>query len=556
VALRAKRQLACALVPGAVVALALAAVPHADSGQAASVLHIKIVLGDVGFRPVPVAHHVLLISDNPPGGPPRRVVTGLDGTAEVKLRPGTYTVESEQPVALAGKSYEWAQFVDIVAGRDAVIELTAANAEVSSASGPSESDPSFLFARWQNSVVALWTPSTHASGFLIDARGLVATNQRVVGNATSVDVQVTPDVKVEGRVVAMDSARNVAVLWIDPKVAASTEPIPLACAQAAKPPVAGRQEIFTIGIPLRQPKRMTWGNVMRVERDAIVSDLILPPGSTGGPVFRADGTVIGITSPAKENDEGLINSHAVPIDKACDVIATAEAKIKDAAPPAGTPLPVEPTRPFPADALEDAAKHRAGSLSPYSISSSSFDVGFITPVLTYGVRYQAEQAARRVRDKGRSAQPPDPPMLRPVMDFGSWSEYFADFPPVLLVRITPKFAESFWTTLARGAARTQGVSVPPIKRFKSGFSRMRAFCGDAEVTPIHRFTLETRVSDKDAIDEGLYVFAPDSIGPQCATVKLELYSQKEQDKGESALVDPGVVQKFWQDFAPYRALSR
>jgi hypothetical protein len=41
--------------------------------------------------------------------------------------------------------------------------------------------------------VALWTPSTHASGFLIDAKGLIATNQRVIGTATSVEVQLSPD---------------------------------------------------------------------------------------------------------------------------------------------------------------------------------------------------------------------------------------------------------------------------------------------------------------------------------------------------------------------------
>ena len=116
------------------------------------------------------------------------------------------------------------------------------------------------------------------------------------------------------------------------------------------------------------------------------------------------------------------------------------------------------------------------------------------------------------------------------MDFGNWSEYVADFPPVLLIRVTPKLVEGFWTTVARGAARTQGVSLPPIKRVKSGFSRMRAFCGDAEVTPIHPFKLEQRVSESDAIYEGLYVFDPGALGPHCGPVKLVLYSEKEPDE--------------------------
>ena len=103
-------------------------------------------------------------------------------------------------------------------------------------------------------------------------------------------------------------------------------------------------------------------------------------------------------------------------------------------------------------------------------------------------------------------------MVSPLMDFSNWSEYVADFPPVLLVRVTPKFEEGFWTKVARGAASTQGVAIPPLKRFSSAFSRMRAYCGDSEVTPVHRFKLERRVSETATIEEGLYVFEPFALG--------------------------------------------
>ena len=133
---------------------------------------------DAERKTTPVPRHALLISDNPASAPPRRIVTALDGTADVRLRPGNYTVESDQPVAFNGKAYQWTQMVDIVAGRDAVLELTADNAEVepvtaaTTASGaPLEADPSFLLPQWQDSVVALWTPTTRASGFVIDREG-------------------------------------------------------------------------------------------------------------------------------------------------------------------------------------------------------------------------------------------------------------------------------------------------------------------------------------------------------------------------------------------------
>jgi hypothetical protein len=125
----------------------------------------------------------------------------------------------------------------------------------------------------------------------------------------------------------------------------------------------------------------------------------------------------------------------------------------------------------------------------------------------------------------------------------------------VLVRITPKAVESFWTTVARGAAQTQGVAIPAIKRPKAAFSQMRAFCGDAEVTPIHPFKLEHKVGDT-TIYEGLYVFDPAALGPQCGTVKLTLYSEKEPEKGDTKVVEPRVVEQIWQDFEPYRSANR
>ena len=118
------------MVRALVLATILFAVPRAASAQALSVLHIKVVLLDAERKATPVPRHALLISDNPASAPPRRVVTALDGTADVRLRPGNYTVESDQPVAFQGKAYQWTQTVDIAAGRDAVLELTADNAEV------------------------------------------------------------------------------------------------------------------------------------------------------------------------------------------------------------------------------------------------------------------------------------------------------------------------------------------------------------------------------------------------------------------------------------------
>ena len=536
--------------------LLLFVVPRELASQAFGILHIRILLVDSQKTATPVARHALLISDNPVSAAPRRIMTGVDGTADVRLRPGNYTVESDEPVAFRGKAYSWIKEVTIAAGRDAVLELTSDNAEVAalgasspgSAAAAVDTDPSFLLPQWRNSIVAVWTPAARASGFVIDSRGLVATSQRAIGNVASVEVQVSPTVKVASTVVAANPDRDVAILWIDPAVVAAIPPIPLGCGQAStQGSVANKQEILTIAAPFREERRMTSGTVLRVGPRALASDFMLASGSTGGPVFSADGRLVGLTTISAETDERAKRDvPVVRIEEACSVLAAAEIKMKNAAPPKGTPLPVEPAAAFPDAALKAAIKGRAGRVDPYEMTSADFDVAFITPVLVYGAESRSEQMSSPQRNSL------GPPEVRTLVDFGTWAEYVGRYPAVLMVRATPKLVEGFWTTVARGAARTQGVALPPIKHFKAGFSRMRALCGDAEIVPIHPFTIQQRVSDTDAINEGFYVFDPGALGPHCGTVKLVLYSEKDPAKGDTRVVDPKILQAIWDDFALIR----
>jgi len=147
-------------------------------------------------------------------------------------------------------------------------------------------------------------------------------------------------------------------------------------------------------------------------------------------------------------------------------------------------------------------------------------------------------------------------VLRPLDDFGTWNEYVADAPPVLLVRVTPKFGEKFWTTVARGAAQTQGVAIPAIKKPKAAFGSLRLTCGDTDIAPIHPFRIGHGVDDGSSVDEGLYVFAASAISPQCGAVRITLFSDKPSDKGDTKTIDAKIVQQVWDDFAPYRATSR
>ena len=523
-----------ALVAAAIVLV----VSIAPAAQTPSVLHIKVGLPDAERKITPVPRHALLISDNPATSSPRRVVTGIDGTVDVRLRPGNYTVESDQPVAFLGKAYQWTQTLDVRAGRETVLELTAANAEIvplssvpaeTAAATPLETDPRMLLRQWQESVVALWTPTTRASAFVIDANGLVVTNQRVVGTATSVEVQFSPSMKVAASVLAADQARDVAVLWIDPKAAASVRPVPLGCTPEAQPAVVEGQEIFAIGAPFRQDKDTESATIKRVETHALLSDLELPSGGTGGPAFTAGGGVLGLTTPGDERlGQSRWNSRVVRITDVCEVVASAEKKMKDAASPSGKLLPVEPALTFPPGALEEAAKRRVGNLSPYKVSSLDFDIAFITPVQLKGIAgspADGVQQLGRVR-RGHAAGPAGP------RDAEDGREFLDEGRPRRGVHA------------GRGAAGVQAHQ----DRLPADARLLRRGRGHADPPVQDR---SARHRDGGDLRRPLRL-RPRRVPPSCESVKLVLTSEKEPEKADTKIVDPKIVQQIWQDFAPLR----
>ena len=515
-----------------VLAILAIAAPVAITGQTLTELRIRGALTDATGRTTPLARHALIISDNPPTREVWRILTGFDGTVSVKLSPGNYTIESDEPLVFQGKAYHWRQTLDIVGGRDSTIELTLANAVedpipagTTRADTAPATDTSLLLRQWLDSVVQVWTPTAHASGFLVDATGLIVTNQRVVGDATSVEVQLSRSIKVAGIVIEADRQRDIAVVRINPAVMASIAPVPLGCPASNTPSVAREQEIFTLAAPLFQEKGWTPGTVSRVDAHVIATDINIATGGLGGPVFTASGDLVGLTSFPDQRDEPKRGSaRVVRIDGACELVLAAVAKVKDAPAPSETHLPVEPSEPAPVAAFKEAVKRRAGSLKPYQVAASEFDVAFMTPVMNF------------------AAQP------QPNQNFSNWSDYVADIPPVLFVRVTPKMAESFWAKAARGAAYTQGMALPPLKRLKSGFERLQAYCGSTEVSPIHPFKLELRVSETDSVYEGLYTFDPAALGPGCSTVSLVLYSEKEPAKADTRVIDPKILQQISRDF--------
>ncbi len=140
------------------------------------------------------------------------------------------------------------------------------------------------------------------SGFVLDEKGHVLTNEHVVSAATDVRVSFSDDRTVGARVVGKDPDTDLAVLRVTPK-GLDLRPLPLgdsSTVQVGDPTVA-------IGNPFGLDRTLTTGVVSALQRrieapsgfaidNVIQTDAAINPGNSGGPLIDAAGRVIGINS--------------------------------------------------------------------------------------------------------------------------------------------------------------------------------------------------------------------------------------------------------------------
>ena len=247
-------------------------------------------------------------------------------------------------------------------------------------------------------------------------------------------------------------------------------------------------------------------------------------------MFAADGTVVGLTSVKGDSGEASIgedNTGMVSVSALCDMLAAAQEKTRGAAPPTGALLPVEPVRCVSEAALQAAREAAHRQSDAVQIDVAGFDIAFITPPVAFAG-------------------------LQDTMDFGQWSSYVADHPAVLLVRVTPKQVESLWVKMARGAALTQGIALPPIKHFAPGVARMRVLCGTSEVTPVHPFIVERRISETDAVHEACTCCCRMRSARTAAASRSRCTRRRRPTSARPPRSIPRVLKQIWDDMAPFR----
>lgn len=322
------------------------------------------------------------------------------------------------------------------------------------------------------------------------------------------------------------------------------------------------ERVFTIGSPLSQRKILTSGMASKVEARAIISDININHGNSGGPLFNSVGEVVGITT-FREAGPGVAG--IVRIEEALPIVEQARKKMGDAKPPSARHLPVEPTDTYPLDSLKETISAEKFNRHPYLFSEAGFDIAMVTPVLKYRIEEAVQLAA--AKEKGKRTKKHEAAVqnsFEPLRDLRGWAEYAGEYKPVLMVQAEPQLCETFMSALGRGLAASGGNYGGPARmKYKTDFYRMKLFCGGKEVEPIHPGKAATVVnvhnafiSVTDATYVGIYSYPADALQPSCGEVALELYSEKEPDKPNSKVLDGKAVERIWVDFQPYFAQKK
>lgn len=162
------------------------------------------------------------------------------------------------------------------------------------------------------------------SGFIIDASGLIVTNNHVIDGADEITVTLADNTKLKATLVGRDERVDVALLRVK-----ADKPLPsVQFADSATARVG--DWALAIGNPFGLGGTVTAGIISALQRDIhsgpydefIQTDASINQGNSGGPLFNMKGEVIGINTAIYSRSGGSIGiGFAVPANLAKSVVA-------------------------------------------------------------------------------------------------------------------------------------------------------------------------------------------------------------------------------------------
>lgn len=155
------------------------------------------------------------------------------------------------------------------------------------------------------------------SGFVVDADGLIVTNNHVIDGADEIRVFFSDGESLDAELVGTDPKTDVAVLRVKPDEGTQLTAVPWGNSDTAEE----GDWVIAIGNPLGLGGTVTAGIISARGRDIrsgpyddfIQTDASINKGNSGGPLFNVDGEVVGINTAIFSQSGGSIGiGFAVP----------------------------------------------------------------------------------------------------------------------------------------------------------------------------------------------------------------------------------------------------
>lgn len=504
----------------------------------------------------------------------QRISTSVEGAANAALPTGSYTVSSEKPLEFEEKSFVWEHNFKVEAVKDSIVELSNDNAKITNltASVAANNSPrrriteeAELFKTLRDGVVTVEGELGAGTGFIVDDRGLILTNQHVVSKSTEIRVRFDKQTVVRAKLIHEDPERDIAVLLANLTACKTCRALKIAENTPDNPPIVEGERVFAIGSPLFQDKILTSGIVSKVEKRAIISDISINPGNSGGPLFNLDGDVIGLTTFGVDAGSGPGISGIVRIEEAAGLLGKAREDLKTRTAPTAELLPTVPEGTFPVETIKTRIEaSKKFDQKPYKDDIKDYQINYMTPVFKFYLSEKdriesMKDRDKRNKDKGTTTNS----TVDRYRDLRNWNEYAGELRPAVEILALPEVAASGKSLLLgvlTGVASQGMIMTPPNYKFKADFYQMKLLCNNQEVTPLRRQKVEFGAAMPSYYKvktrftyAGVYTYPFDVFEPgKCAQMQLQVFSEEDIEKAIVTNITELTKQRIWNDFSDFR----
>lgn len=262
------------------------------------------------------------------------------GTAIGGIAVGSLAPMAAPSVAAAAQQVQQGGYVDLVARvMPAVVSIKVTKKATAAGFNPADMPSGNPFEEFSRRFGIPFPPMPNGpqgempliegagTGFIISASGDIVTNNHVIEDADSVTVTLADGTSLDATIVGTDPATDLALL----RVTAGHD-LPFVEWDDSSALRVG-QDVIAIGNPFGLGNSVTAGIVSALGRDIhsgpfdnyIQTDAAINRGNSGGPLFDADGKVVGINTAIFSPTGGSVGiGFAVPSEIASQVIADLE----------------------------------------------------------------------------------------------------------------------------------------------------------------------------------------------------------------------------------------